>query len=217
MLRFPFNSRPLPRHMQNRQKELNKPEESKIKYDDLMKNASFSPELSFLLAMTLKDGLCQNTVLDMLKNIEPYVSKSDKQAIHSVLGAKKLTDDFKQSSPEYRPGHSDSGLSDFSKLSRQQSLLNVLQRYASHDTGAMMQSLIKSAKMQEDFERMSRRMQKLRDMDNSSPEDMFEAMSMFMPQKEQANFKNMQNMMRMMKSMKNFKPEDMFKFMNNNT
>lgn len=217
MLRFPFNSRPMPRHMQNRQKEPQHTEDnSKISYDDLMKNASFSPDLSFLLSMTLKDGLNRNTMLDMLKNIEPYVSASDKEAIHSILGARQLTNDFRSSAPDYTPSHSYSGLSGFSKLSRQQSLLNVLQKYASHDTSAMMQSLQKSTEMQDNFERMNKRMQKLRNMNNSSPEDMFEAMSMFMPSNEQSNFRNMQNMMRMMGSMKNFKPEDIFKFMNIN-
>ncbi len=67
--------------------------------------------------------------------------------------------------------------------------------------------------MQENFEKMLKRMQKLRNMNNSSPEDMFEAISMFMPPSEQANIRNMQNMMRMMGSMKDFKPEDMLKFM----
>lgn len=216
MLRFPFNSRPIPKHMQNRQREP-QPEENnnKISYDDLMKNASFSPELSFLLAMTLKDGLCRNTMLDMLKNIEPYVSAGDKEAIHSILGARQLTENFKSSTPDFAPSHSAFGLSGFSKLSRQQSLLNVLQKYASHDTSSMMQSLQKSTEMQENFERMNKRMQKLRNMNSSSPEEMFEAMSMFMPPNDQSNFKNMQNMMQMMGSMKNFKPEDIFKFMNN--
>lgn len=217
MLRFPFNSRPMPKHMQDRQTQP-QPEEAnnKISYDDLLKNASFSPELSFLLAMTLKDGLCRNTMQDMLKNIEPYVSAGDKEAIHSILGAKQLTENFRRSTPDFAPNHNNSGLSGFSKLSRQQSLLNVLQKYASHDTGAMMQSLQKSTEMQENFERMNKRMQKLRNMNSSSPEDMFEAMSMFMSPSDQSNIKNMQNMMRMMGSMKNFKPEDMFKFMNNN-
>ncbi|MDD5018593.1 MAG: hypothetical protein PHO15_10915 [Eubacteriales bacterium] len=215
MLRFPYNSRPAPRHMPHSQRQTPQQTEKKLSYDDLMKRATFSPELSFLLAMTLKDGLCQNTVLDMLKNIEPYVSPADKEAIRSILGAKQMTDDFRQSAPVYAPQHGSSGLSDYSRLTRQQALLNVLQKYASHDTGVLMHNLQRSAEMQENFERMNKRMQKLRNMGNASPEDMFEALSMFMPPEEQTKFRNMQNMMRMMRSMKDFKPEDMFKFMNN--
>lgn len=217
MFRFPFNNRPpAPRNMQYNQRAKVPEPEKKICYEDLMKKASFSPDLSFLLAMTLKDGLCRNTMLDMLKNIEPYVSTGDKEAIHSILGAKDLTENFQRSTPVYAPNHSYSGLSGFSKLNRQQALLNVLQKYATNETSAMMQNLQKSTQMQEDFERMNKRMQKLRNMNNASPEDMFEAISMFMPPGEQSQFRNMQNMMRMMGSMKNFKPEDMFKFMNNN-
>ena len=166
MLRFPFNSRPAPRQMpHNQQRQAPHTEEKKISYEDLMKRATFSPELSFLLAMTLKDGLCRNTVLDMLKNIEPYVSSTDKDAIRTVLGAKQLTDDFRQSSPDYAPRHSGSGLSDYSRHTRQQALLNVLQKYASHDTGVLMRNLQRSAEMQENFERMNKRMQKLRNME----------------------------------------------------
>ena len=214
MFRFPFNPPP-PRNVHNNQRRMPKEPEEKVNYEELIKNASFSPELSFLLAMTLKDGLTQNTVMDMLKNIEPYVSAHDKEAIHSILGTKQLTEDFKRNTPVYAPTHNSAGLSGFSKLSRQQALLNVLQKYASHDTGAMMNNLQQSAKMQEDFERMSKKMYKLRNLENASPEDMFEAISIFMPPEEQSKFRNMQNMIRMMGSMKNFKPEDMFKFMNN--
>jgi len=77
----------------------------------------------------------------------------------------------------------------------------------------MMRNLAQSASMQENFERMTRKMEKLRNMNASSPEQMFDVLSVFMPHEEQSKFRNMQNMMRMMGSMKNFKPEDMFKFM----
>jgi hypothetical protein len=104
-------------------------------------------------------------------------------------------------------------LAEFSKFSRQHSLLDIMQKYAERDTSNMMQNLQKSVEMQENFDKMIKRMQKLRNINSSSPEDMFEAMSMFMPPAEQANIRNMQNMMRMMGSMKNFRPEDIMKFM----
>lgn len=212
MLRFPFGPRPAMRQTRVRPGQ---PPEKPYGYDDLMKHASFSPDLSFLLAMTLKDGLGRQTVLEMLKNIEPYVSAGDREAIHSIFGAMHMAEDYRRQPAMRPPMRSGAGLSSFSRLSRQQALLDVLQRYASSDTGAMMRGLAQSARMQENFERMTRRMEKLRQMDTSSPEHMFEALSMFMPPDEQQKYRNMQNMMRMMGSMKNFKPEDMFKFMSN--
>ncbi|MGI5849617.1 MAG: hypothetical protein ACOX8Q_06100 [Christensenellales bacterium] len=216
MMRYPFNARPVPRHMRNRQIQKQVYKEKKISYEDLLRNASFSPELSFLLAMTLKDGLNQNTVFNMLKNIEPYVSAGDKDAIHSILGAKQVTDDFKKSTPVYTPSHSNAELSEFSKLTRQQALLNILQRYASRDTSMIISNLQKSIEIQENYDRMIKRMQKLRTMGSSSPEQMLEALSMFMPRGELSKLRNMHNMIRMMGSMKNFKPEDIFRFMNVN-
>ena len=216
MFRYPFNSRYSPRPPEHTPEPPPQEAEHKISYEELMKRATFSPELSFLLAMTLKDGVNQNTALDMLKSIEPYVSPGDRDAIRSILGAKQMTEDFRQQAPVYEPRHGTNGLNEFSKLTRQQALLNILQQYASNETGALMKNLQKSVEMQENFERMNKRMQKLRNMNSSSPEDMFEALSMFMPPEQQSQFRNMQNMMRMMSNMKDFKPEDMFKFMNFN-
>ena len=212
MRMYPFGPRPAPRQMHNQPAP---PPEKQYGYGDLIKHASFSPELSFLLSMTLKDGINRQSTLEMLKSIEPHVGTSDREAIHSILAAQRMAEDYRRNPPVQPPKRSGMGLSSFSKFSRQQALLDVLQRYASGDTANMMRSLSQSARMQEDFERMIRRMEKLRQMDASSPEQMFEAMSMFMPPEEQKNIRNMQNMMRMMGSMKNFKPEDMFKFMGN--
>lgn len=215
MKRYPYSGRPAPRPMQNPQRYAPQPQ-TKISYEDLIRSASFSPELSFMLAMVLKDGMSQDRLLSMLKEIEPYVSAGDKAAIHSVIGAIQVSDSFRKSGPEDWPPRPNAELAEFSKFSRQNSLLNVMQKYAERDTVNMIHNLQNSVQMQENFEKMMKRMQKLQNMNNSSPEAMFEAMSMFMPPAEQANIRNMQNMMRMMGSMgsmKNFKPEDMFKFM----
>lgn len=213
MIRYPYNGRPAPRPSQSQQKRVPPVSQKKISYEDLMRNASFSPELSFLLAMVLKDGMSQDRLLNMLREIEPYVSSGDKAAIHSVIGAIQVSDDFRRSGPDSWPPRPGAGLSEFSKLSRQHSLLDVMQKYAERDAGNMMKNLQRSVEMQENFDKMTKRMQKLRSMNSSSPEQMFEALSLFMPPAEQANIRNMQNMMRMMGSMKNFRPEDMFKFM----
>lgn len=225
MLRFPFNSRPMPPRdsRPNQQNDnVKKQDKERVSYEDLLKNASLSPELSFLLAMTLKDGIQRDNVFEMLEKIEPYVSSSDKNAIRSIIGAKQMTENFKHTSPNYCSHNQTGSLSGYSRLSRQQALLDILQKYASSDSSAMMQNLQRSTKMQQDFERMSKQMQKLQNMNNASPEDMFEAISMFMPPEQQSGFRNMQNMMRMMSSMGNMgsngnmKPEDLFRFMNMN-
>lgn len=223
MPRFPYGPRPISRQIQytRRDQQPMEPKSNRSGYseNDILKSASFSPELSFLLAMTLKDGLRQGSAFDMLKNIEPFVSAGDREAIHQILGARKMAEDYRKNPPVIPHGYPGSGLNEFSKLSRQQALLEILQSYASRESSDMMRALQRSAQMQENFERMIRRMEKLRNMKTSSPQDMFEAMSMFMPQDQQSQFNNMQNMMRMMNMMGNmngFKPEDMFKFMNNN-
>lgn len=211
MLRFPYSGRPAPR----RTDPMRRPPvpQNKISYEDLMRNASFTPELSFLLAMVLKDGMSQDRLLNMLREIEPYVSAGDKAAIHSVIGAIQATGDFIRSGPDNWPPHPSAGLAEFSKFSRQHSLLDIMQKYAERDTNNMMQNLQRSVEMQENFDKMLKRMQKLRNMNSSTPEDMFEALSMFMSPAEQANIRNMQNMMRMMGGMKNFRPEDLMKMM----
>lgn len=210
MYRFPFGPRPMPRQPVRHQST---PPDNKVGYSDLIKQTSFSPELSFLLSMTLKDGLDKNKALEMLKSIEPHVDSSDREAIRSIFHALNMAENYRRQPQRHPPERPGMGLSSFSRLSRQQALLDVLQRYASPDTCNMMRSLAQSARMQDNFERMIRRMEKLRHMKMSSPEQMFEAVSMFMPPDEQNQFRNMQKMIRMMGSMKNFKPEDMFKFM----
>jgi len=181
---------------------------------ELLAHTNFSPELSFLLAMTLKDGLSRSEVLDLLRDIEPFVSAPDRQAIRSLRGAQEVAQGLYRPAPPANPPHTPGPLSGYSRLSRQQSLLEVMQRYASNDAGGMMKNLQRSAQMQENFDRMLRRMERLRNMNASSPEDIFEAMSGFMPPDQQAQMRNMQMMMRMMSSMgNNMKPEDLFRMM----
>lgn len=223
MPRFPYGPRPISRQIQYSRRDQQpvepKAEEKNFSENDILRNASFSPELSFLLAMTMKDGLKQGSATDMLKSIEPFVSTGDREAIHQILGAQRMAEEYRRNPPNIPHSYPGSGLNEFSKLSRQQSLLEILQNYASRESSDLMRALQRSAQMQENFERMIRRMEKMRNMKTSSPQDMFEAMSMFMPKDQQSQFNNMQNMMRMMNMMGNmngFKPEDMFKFMNMN-
>ncbi len=229
MSMFPFGSRPYPGtgpgvyrapsppgYRPNGNNSFRPPVQSRqdVSGNDLLSHTSFSPELSFLLAMTLKDGLSRSAALDLLRDIEPFVSSADREAIRSLRGAQELASDFRKSAPPPAPPHTDSPLSGFSRLNRQQALLEVMQRYAGSDTSGMMRGLQQSVQMQENFDRMLRRMERMRNMNTSSPEQMFEAMSMFMPPEQQSQFRNMQNMMRMMSAMgKNMKPEDMFRSM----
>jgi hypothetical protein len=222
MPKFPYGPRPVPRQIQYTRRDPQPIERNAEHVEqperDLLKNAAFSPELSFLLAMTMKDGLRQGSAMDLLKSIEPYVSSSDREAIHQLLGAQKAAEEYRKNPPAMSYGFPGAGLNNFSRMSRQQALLEILQHYASNESSDMMRALQRSSQMQDNFDKMIKRMEKLRHMNMAKPEDMFEAMSMFMPQDQQSQFKNMQNMMRMMSTMGNmngFKPEDMFKFMNN--
>jgi len=219
MPRFPYGPGPSPRQIQYTRRDSPPVEDKKEHIDksenDILKDASFSPELSFLLAMTMKDGLRQGSVMDLLRSIEPYVSASDREAIHRIINAQKMAEEYRHNPPSTPYGFPGSGLNSFSRMSRQQALLEILQNYASSESSDLMKMLQRSAQMQENFERMTKRMEKMRHMNMEAPEDMFEAMSMFMSPEQQSQYKNMQNMMRMMGSMKGFKPEDMFKFMNN--
>ncbi len=218
MPRFPYGPGPVPRQIQYSRRGAQRGEPQASQHIpgemDLLNRASFSPELSFLLAMTLKDGLRQGSIKDLLRSIEPYVSGGDREAIHKILSAQKMADEYRKNPPSAPYGFPGSGLNEFSRLSRQQALLEILQHYASSESLSIMRSLQRSAQMQENFERMLKRIEKLRHMKTSSPDDLVEAMSLFMPPQEQSRIRNMQNMIRMMGGMKDFKPEDIFRFMN---
>ena len=211
---FPFGPRPYPGPAPSGYRPPAPPPQPEPSGRDLLAHTSFSPELSFLLAMTLKDGLSRSAVLDLLRDIEPFVSASDRQAIRSLRGAQEVAQELRRPVPPVNPPHTAAPLSGYSRLSRQQALLEIMQRYAGHDAGGMMKNLQRSAQMQENFDRMLRRMERLRHINTSSPEDIFEAMSAFMPPEQQAEMRNMQMMMRMMANMsKNMKPEDLFRMM----
>ncbi len=213
---FPFGPRPYPGPAPSgyRPPAPQPPPQPEPTGRELLAHTNFSPELSFLLAMTLKDGLSRSAVLDLLRDIEPFVSAADRDAINSLRSAQEVAQGLYRPAPPADPPQYSGPLSGYSRLSRQQSLLEVLQRYAGQDAGGMMKNLQRSAQMQENFDRMLRRMERMRNMNSSSPEDIFEAMSGFMPPEQQSQFRNMQMMMRMMSSMgNNMKPEDMFRMM----
>jgi len=214
---FPYGPRPIPRQIQytRREQHADRSEPSPRANNDILKNSAFTPELSFLLAMTIKDGLRHGSVLELLKSIEPYVCARDREAIHQILKAQKIAEEYRTKPPSIPHGFPGADLNAFSRMSRQQALLEILQHYASHETSELMRALQRSVQMQENFERMIKRLEKLRQMNMSSPEDMLEAISMFLPPDQQAQLKNLNNMIRMMAGMQGMKPDDIFKFMNN--
>jgi hypothetical protein len=212
MARFPIGRRPAPRP---EYRSMGEAPEKILSYEDLIKTASFSPELSFLLAMLFRDGIVQSKAADLFRDIAPFVSDGDKAAINSILGALLMSDEFRKSAPDLPRPRVSNGLSDFSRTSRQHNLINTMFKYAGHGTGTMMKNLQRMLEMQDDYERMLKKLQKLRNINGNNTEEMFEAMSIFMTPDQQANYQNMQNMMRMMGSMKNFKAEDILKFMGN--
>jgi hypothetical protein len=184
-----------------------------IHYEDLINTASFSSELSFLLALLLKDGMSQSNTVEMLREIEPFVSDGDKAAIDSILGVIQMTDEFKRSAPYVSSSRPVNGLSDYTRSSRQHSLLNAMVKYAGQGSAGMLKDLQKSIEMQEDYEKTLKQLQSLNNLNSNSPEEMYEALSLFMTPEEQASYRNMQSMMRMMSSMKDLKPEDIMRFM----
>ena len=137
MPKFPYGPRPVSRQIQNTRREpqraeLGEPAPQAGK--DRLKNAAFTPELSFLLAMTLKDGLRQGTVLGLLKSIEPYVCARDREAIHQILKAQKIAEEYRTNPPAIPLGFPGADLIGFSRMSRQQALLEILQHYASRSS-----------------------------------------------------------------------------------
>lgn len=209
MIRFP-TGRGAPRPTYNSKSDL---PEKVIHYEDLINTASFSSELSFLLAYLLRGGMSQNKAIDMLRDIEPFVSDGDKAAINSILGAIQMTDEFRKSAPYFSSSRLANGLSDYTRSSRQHSLINSMIKYAENDSADMLKSLQKSMEMQEYYDSMLKKLQSLNNINSNSPEDMYEAFSLFMTPEQQAGYRNLQTMMNMLNSMKDFKPEDIFKFM----
>jgi hypothetical protein len=198
MVRYPFGRTPYqPRK---------RPPAPPPKHDPLLDNASFSPQLSLMLSMVLKDGFCRNTALDLLRNIYPYVEPEDKAMIDKILGMR----DFAQG---YRPNRMqlNNGGRALSKQERDLSLLNIFKQFAGQDTVRMFDNLERMTMMQTDMNRMMNRLQNIRNMNVSSPDDLLGAMEAFMPQGERNNIRNMTNMMQLFKNMNNFKPDDLMR------
>lgn len=212
MLRFPFNQNPYPA----RQKE---PEQQKalVKAEEVNKSNEpqdeISPELSMLLSMALRDGTQQNRIFSMLEDIMPYVSGNEKAVLQRLLDTKNSA---KNETYTNRPTGSANSLSGYTRQSRQQDLLDVFERYSQDQGSDMINQLRRSMQMQKDFEEASKKFGNLGDMNNAKPEEIIEAMSMFMNEEDKAQIRNMQNMMRLFGSMNNAKPEDLLSFLNLN-
>lgn len=174
--------------------------------NSIFDNASFSPQLSLLLSMILKDGFARNTTMDLLKNIYPYVDPVDKTMIDRVF-------DIKEFAGSYRPSFNTSPFPGkaLSKHERDLNLLRILKQYAAQDTLRVFDRIEQSIIMQAEMSRMTHRLEAMRNMKASAPDELLSVMEDFMPPEERKNIRNMTNMMQLFKNMGNFKPEDMMK------
>jgi len=174
---------------------------------------SLSSELSFLLALTLKDGLCKNTVFDLLNSIVPHVDKNDRTAISHILKLGEITDDFKRRTDIYSFRPVNTGSRTFTGTDRHLSLLRVLKKYAGQDANAVFSRMEKTLLMQTDMTRMINRINNLKHINMDKPDDFLSAFEMFMPPDERKNISNLANMMRLFAGMKDKNMADIFKKM----
>lgn len=211
MLRFPFDPRHVPSNDTPREQEAFSEQEERKEES----SGGLSPELSLLLSMAMKDGMKDNNMLKMFQDILPFVSGNERKTIQNLL---HNTQSDANQSPN-RNLNRKTSLSGYSKNSRQDDLLNIIEQYAEGQGGEMMQEMKRGMKMQKEYEEMLKKFQNMGDTNNMKPEDMIELMSMLMPNQDMSQFKNMQNMMKLfgnMNNMNNMKPEDMLKFINLN-
>lgn len=211
MLRFPFDPRHVPSNDTPREQEAFTEQEERKEES----SGGLSPELSLLLSMAMKDGMKDNNMLKMFQDILPFVSGNERKTIQNLLNNT-------QSDANQVPNRNlnrKTSLLGYSKNSRQDDLLNIIEQYAEGQGGEMMQEMKRGMKMQKEYEEMLKKFQNMGNTNNMKPEDMIELMSMLMPNQDMSQFKNMQNMMKLfgnMNNMNNMKPEDMLKFMNLN-
>jgi len=210
MVRFPTGLRhaPRPEYMPDTE-----PQDGVMNYEDLLKSASFSPGLSFLLALMLKDGMSRAKALNMLRDIEPYVSDGDKAAIHGILGAVKVSNNFRNAPADPPVPRVPPELSEYSRPTRQNYLIETMLRYAGRGAASSIKSLKRMIEMRDEYERMIKRLRKLKSLNMNSTEDVMEAMSMFMPPEQLEAYHNMQNLLKMMGSIKDIRPEDILRQM----
>lgn len=172
----------------------------------LLSNASFSPQLSFLLSMVLKDGFSRNTTFDLLRNIYPYVEPGDKSMIDKIFGIQEFARGYKPGSqPNANPGRA------LSKQERDIHLLRVLRQYAAQDTVRIFNRYEQAIRMQQDLSRMMNRLEALRKTKVTNPDELLNTMESFLPPEERKNIRNISNMLNLFRNMGGFKPEDIMK------
>jgi hypothetical protein len=203
MFRFPYMRGPEPRERSRRPPAQ---EQQRQKQSPFPGNAYFSPQLSLLLSMVLKDGAPQSRTFEILKSIYPYVDPADRAMIDRVFGIQEFAQGYRPNLSQNLPG----GRA-LSKQERDLHILQTLRQYASPDSAKMFNRFEQALKMQQDMTRMMNRMEMLRNTKASTPEDIFSTMEAFLPPDERKNIRNMTNMMNLFKNMGNFKPEDILK------
>lgn len=165
---------------------------------------SFSPELSLMLSLALKDNQDSGNVVKMLRSIEPSLSGRDRNAVNRLLNYSEF--EKTQTRKSKYNGNTD--------------LMGVLSSLTgfsgSSETGYIFEQMKNIFSAQEQFANFSQRLGRFQDKKNMNMSDMMEILSMFMPKDRLGplgNISNMANMMNMFGNMKNFDPSMLLQMM----
>jgi len=112
----------------------------------------FSPLLASLLSCTLKDGLCNRTAFQMLRDIYPYVSVKDRQVIDGLIEYQDIAGDIASRGPRrvLQPYTMKRALTNREKFF---GLLRTLRRYGGRRTDETFSILERIIEMNDKFSR----------------------------------------------------------------
>ena len=165
---------------------------------------SFSPELSLMLSLLLKDNPDSENITKMLKSIEPSLSGRDRESVARLL----QYSEFEKTKPCRTKHGGDTDL---------MGVLQTLTGFSgSNDTGYIFEQMKNVFLAQEQFSDFSQRLNRYQGSKNMDMADMMEMLAMFMPKDKMNglnNISNMANMMNMFGNMKNFDPSMLMRMM----
>lgn len=165
---------------------------------------SFSPELSLILSIALKDKPDNENIISMLKQIEPSLSGKDREAVAKLLHYSE----FEKSQPRK------------TRYNGSTDLLGVLRSLTgfsgSSETGYMFEQMKNIFLAQEQFTNFSQKLDRFQNKQNMNMSDMMDTLTMFMPKDQLGalgNISNMSNMMNLFGNMKNLDPSMLMQMM----
>ncbi len=195
-MRYPFA-------MQGRENNYNLPQQREVKEHNPAP-LSFSPELSLMLSLALKDNPGSEEIRGILSSIAPSLPGEDRSAVEKLL----RYSEFEQSDNSRRHRHSEG---DYTQVIR---TLKGLSK--NRNTSTVFDQMERAFSMQEEFSRMHRKLSMFQNKKNLGLEEMMDLMTLFMPKEQlkgMGQLSNMANMMKMFGNMKNFDPSMMMNMM----